>query len=289
MAYCFMRYPEGKAKAVTLSYDDGCVQDVRFLEAISRHGLKGTFNLNSARLLKGQSLTVQQARELVIGQGHEVAVHGDQHLSLGHVRAIDGIRDVLVCREQLEQTFGQIIRGMAYADSGVRSFTEGGCYQQVRTYLQDMGIVYARSLGGDNDQFRLPEDWYNWIPTAHHTNTKLEAYMEKFRALDVDAQRPCNRFPRLFYLWGHSYEFDNNDNWALAETVGKTLGGKADTWYATNIEIHDYVEAYRHLHRSADGRLFYNPGVIPVWFTVVKSMEEADLYCIQPGQTLEIQ
>lgn len=287
MPYFFMRYPEGKTKAVTLSYDDGCLQDVRFWETINRWGLKCTFNLNSARLLKGESLTVEQGFGL-LKDGHEIAVHGDQHLSLGHVRAVDGIRDILVCREQLERTFGCIIRGMAYANAGVRSFTEGGSSQQVQDYLQDLGIAYARGLGGDNDQFRLPENWYNWIPTCHHVNPRLGEYMEKFVALNVDELRLAHRWPRLFYLWGHSYEFDNDNNWELVDTIGEVLGGKEDIWYATNIQIYDYVHAYRNLHRSADGKRFYNPGLIPVWFVVSKSNQDQALYCIQPGQTIEI-
>ena len=43
----FMRFPEGKKKALTLSYDDGVQQDVRFLEILNKHGIKCTFNLNS--------------------------------------------------------------------------------------------------------------------------------------------------------------------------------------------------------------------------------------------------
>ena len=42
-----LRYPNGLAKALTLSYDDGVVEDIRLIEIMNRHGLKGTFNLNS--------------------------------------------------------------------------------------------------------------------------------------------------------------------------------------------------------------------------------------------------
>lgn len=43
----FMRFPEGRLKAVTLSYDDGMDQDIRLIEIMKKNGLKGTFNLNS--------------------------------------------------------------------------------------------------------------------------------------------------------------------------------------------------------------------------------------------------
>ena len=49
MKAIFMRYPGGKAKAVTFSYDDGVPQDKRLLELFNKYGLKATFNFNSVR------------------------------------------------------------------------------------------------------------------------------------------------------------------------------------------------------------------------------------------------
>ena len=45
-------------------------------------------------------------------------------------------------------------------------------------------------------------------------------------------------------FWGHSYEFDNNDNWEVIENFAEYIGGRDDVWYATNIEIYDYVKDY---------------------------------------------
>ena len=42
-----IRFPEGKTKAFTMSYDDGVVQDKRLIALMRSHGVKGTFNLNS--------------------------------------------------------------------------------------------------------------------------------------------------------------------------------------------------------------------------------------------------
>ena len=43
----FMRFPGGVRKALTLSYDDGVEQDIKFVGILDKHGLKCTFNLNS--------------------------------------------------------------------------------------------------------------------------------------------------------------------------------------------------------------------------------------------------
>ena len=283
MGYRFLRFPEGRGKAVTLSYDDGCVYDVKLAEIIDRYRLKCTFNLNSKSLLSnanGSRVTLEQARGFLLS-GHEIAVHGEKHKAPGLVSPLEGIRDVLYCREALEQTFGRIIRGMAYPDSGITRFVSGHKYEDVRNYLKDLGIAYSRTLGQDNDKFELPTDWYAWMPTAHHVNPLLDEYMNEFLAIDPDSGYTARRYPRLFYLWGHSYEFNNQNNWELLEHIGETLGGKDDIWYATNIEIYEYVTAYNSLIWSADGKQVYNPTLLSLWFA-----QDDRLYCITSGETL---
>ena len=85
----------------------------------------------------------------------------------------------------------------------------------------------------------------------------------------------------MFYLWGHSYEFDDNDNWDIIETFCKKIGGREDIWYATNIEIYDYVQAYESLVYSASADLVYNPSAVPVWINYNESVVkiEAGSYC----------
>ena len=43
----YMRFPGGKAKALTLSYDDGVRQDKKLIEIFNKNGIKGTFNIHS--------------------------------------------------------------------------------------------------------------------------------------------------------------------------------------------------------------------------------------------------
>ena len=42
MSGMFMRFPKGRAKALTLSYDDGTEQDIRLIRIMNQNGLKGT-------------------------------------------------------------------------------------------------------------------------------------------------------------------------------------------------------------------------------------------------------
>jgi len=282
--YRFLRFPGGKAKAVTLSYDDGCKHDIRFSEIISKYGLKCTFNLNNAGIENHSwSMSREEIIKNIIEKGHEIAVHGLGHKAEGTARPIEGIRDVLDCRLLLENAFGTIIRGMAYPDTGITYFANSATYEQIKNYLTELDIVYSRTLGDDNTSFALPQDWHSWMPTAHHTNPEIMEYIDKFLKLDLSPEvYHARRAPALFYMWGHSFEFNNSDNWELLEEISEKLAGHEEVWYATNIEIYDYVQAYNSLVFSADTKIIYNPTLIDVWFDI-----EGTLYCIKSGETLK--
>lgn len=280
MRYRFLRFPEGKFKAVTFSYDDGVRQDARLAEVFHRHGMKATFNINSAFFGDTNHLSVDEVKEHILDAGHEVAVHGHRHRAPGVVTTTDGIGDVLDCRRGLESAFGRIIRGMAYPDSGITRFTSDHTYEDVKSYLKMLGITYARTLGGDNDRFQLPEDWYRWMPTAHHDNREVLNYARRFAELREETCYSAHRFPRLFYLWGHSYEFDRANNWERIEEICDLLACHEDTWYATNGEICNYVKAFEALEFSADGTMVYNPTVQDVWMDV-----DGRLVCVKSGET----
>lgn len=276
----FLRFPEGKGKAFTLSYDDGCRSDIRLSDTITPYGLKCTFNINA----KSQ-LTDEELQTYVLDRGHEIAVHGEKHSAPGLLRPIEGIREMLNGRLVLEHKFHTIIRGCAYPDTGITKFLNGASYESIRHYMQDLDIVYARTLGGDNNDFMLPTDFLAWMPTAHHKNPAVLDYIDEFVAIDLSARGyHTRRMPRLFYLWGHSYEFDGDDNWNLLETICEKISGKDEIWYATNMEIYEYIKAYDSLVFSADSHMIYNPTLKTVWFDA-----DGKLYSIRPGETIEVE
>ena len=285
MKYVFMRYPEGKGKAATFSYDDGCQADKRLARIFTKHGVKATFNFNSLALSE-VNITDSELEEYFLSKGHEIAVHGEFHKANGTIRTIEGIREVLNCRLELEERCGRIIRGMAYPNSGIRLMTNLGTYEQIKQYLTELDIAYARSLGGDNNEFQLPVDFHNWIPSAHHKNPSILEYVDDFLAIDLKnpTMRPAIRYPRLLYVWGHAYEFDTDNNWELIEEICQKLTTDKDIWFATNIEFYDYVTAYKRLEYSADGKRIHNPSAITVWLDV-----GGVIHSIAPGETIKVE
>ena len=286
MRYVFPRFPDGKTKAVTFSYDDGLKADIRLARVLDSFGMKGSFNIYTAVLDSGMSnqLTSDEIKQHILAKGHEVAIHGHNHTGSGASHPITCIKEVLTSRERLEQTFETIIRGMAYPDTGITYFSNGNNYETVTSTLKALGVVYARTLRGDNNGFRLPEDWYAWMPTAHHNNPQLLSWVDEFVNLNVKALYPSMRFPRLLKIWGHSTEFDKNDNWDRLEDICSRLADKPDIWYATSIEIYEYMQAYGSLVFSADGKRIYNPTLKTVWFDV-----DGKLYSVESGKTIILQ
>ncbi len=288
MRYRYLRFPDGKIKAVTFSYDDGPIYDKRLAEIFDKYGVKGTFNLNTLHLKEetdanASRLGIKEVKECILDKGHEVAVHGEKHVAPASASPIDSIKEVLFGRMKLEDAFDRTIRGMAYPDTGILCEQNGNSAERVKNQLVDLGIVYSRTLAGDNDGFELPTDWYAWMPSAHHDNPHIFEYIDKFLAIDHTKAYCSSRRPKLFYIWGHSFEFERKNNWDRIEEICEKLSDKADTWYATNIEIYDYVRAYESLQISADGTRVYNPTQIKVWFDV-----DGVLFSVAPGEHIRV-
>ena len=284
--YRFLRFTEGKTKAVTFSYDDGSRCDMRLCDIFDRFGMKGTFNLNSSHVLDEERKTTIHLLEMknILERGHEIALHGYSHKATAALSPTEAVRETLDDRLELEGALGRIIRGMAYPDSGIKRPHNGNNYETVKGILKSLGVVYARALGNDNREFTLPTDFHAWYPTCHHDEPELFNLADRFLEMDVNHRYVADRFPRLFYVWGHSYEFDNKNNWDRIEQLCEKLSGKDDIWYATNIEIYDYVKAYESLIISADSKTFYNPTLYTVWFNVGGTD-----YSVGSGETLVIE
>ena len=74
--YCC--FPGGKHKALTMSYDDGRLEDRRLIEIFNRNGIRGTFHLNSG-LWAGDARRIQPEEIAELYRGHEVACHTATH------------------------------------------------------------------------------------------------------------------------------------------------------------------------------------------------------------------
>lgn len=244
-------YPNGLRKALTFSYDDGQIFDRRLAELFRQHGMKATFHLNSATLSRDSSNTTFVGVEELeqVYEGHEVACHGLQHRTPTTLSDQQLVQEILEDRKELEKLTGKFVQGMSYAF--------GNYDRDVIRIARSLGIKYSRTVKSTNNFFP-PEDFMEWHPTCHHSGNLLELG-ERFLNVSEWMELP------LMYVWGHSYEFGLSDDWSVIEQFCEKMEGKKDIWYATNMEIYEYIAAIRNLELSADGMSMYNPSAVSVW------------------------
>lgn len=222
-------------KAVTFSYDDGVTQDIRLVEILNRYNLKATFNLNSELLGKDGSLDILGKRILhnkiqpheitEVYKGHEIAVHTLTHPDMTEMPADEVIRQVEQDRLNLSELSGVEVIGMAYPGK------QPNYNSRIAQIIEDStGVKYARTTICSND-FSPQRDLYEFHPSVFHRDwERLYNLAEKFIEFE-----PKNE--KIFYIWGHSYEFDINDEWDDFEKFCKFISNRSDIFYGTNKEI----------------------------------------------------
>jgi peptidoglycan/xylan/chitin deacetylase (PgdA/CDA1 family) len=261
----FDLFPGGKIKALTMSYDDGTVDDRRLVEIFNRYGVRGTFHLNSGNVGKPGKVTPEEIPSLYAG--HEVSAHSVSHPHLTSVPTESVAVEMLEDRKALEQWVGYPVKGMSYP--------YGSFNDEVVAILPALGIEYARTVKAHGN-FSMPDDFLRWPATCHHRERLLE-----------HAQNFVNHTKRgkmaLLYVWGHSYEFDRNQNWELIEQFCQMVGNQDSIWYATNWEVMQYVKAVKSLQFTVLRDIVHNPSAISVWIGVGSEKVE-----IKPGETLKL-
>ena len=260
-------FPEGKQSAFTLSYDDGQIYDRKLVEMFNRYGLKGTFHLNSGTIgtknEQDEFLRWEELKELFAG--HEVACHGYTHPWFTQLTKSRLVEEILDDKRELEKAIGKPVRGMSYP-FGVYS-------DEICTVAENLGIEYSRTVNDTND-FPVPTDFMRWNPTCHH-NADVFKLTERF----------LNPMPymdlQLFYVLGHSFEFHRENNWDHMEKFCAAIAGHEEVWYATNIQIKEYLCAAKSLIASVDHDIVYNPSALPIWISVGEEQIQ-----IKPGETI---
>lgn len=260
-------FPQGKKKVLTFSYDDARTADRRLVALFHDYGIKGTFHINSGRLGKKGYLEPEEVASLYGGQ--EIACHGATHAFSDQLSRTQMVNELYQDRRVLEQISHRLITGLSYA--------YGTYDDRVLETCRSLGFEYARTITATGKYFP-PADFLQWNPTCHHNVALREPeIVEKFVGTTMNSHRP------LLYLWGHSYEFDNQNTWAAMERLLEKLAGHSDIWYATNIEYCRYISAVRNLMYSADEKTVYNPSAIPVWLLVSDA-----LICVKPAEVCNL-
>ncbi len=252
MKISFDRYKNGTKRALTFSYDDGHKHDRKLVEIFNKYGMHATFHLNSNNILNHGQWVLEPEEIGALFKGHEVSCHMPDHPHVTRIPHTAVAAQIIEDRRNLEAMCGYVVRGMSYPY---------GTYSvETAQILRTCGIEYSRTTNA-TEWFAPPDDFLMWHPTCHHANSKLTELFDRFA--DGSPYQPL----QVMNVWGHSFEFDMNNNWHIIENFCAHASGREDVWYATNIEICDYLNALRSLRVSADSNIIYNPTATDVWVT----------------------
>lgn len=264
-------YPNYSQKAITFSYDDGVSQDAQLIEIFKKYNLRATFNIIANWIGTG-SETMYAERY----KGFEVATHSNTHprMYVNDSSEIEGgytpmtleqcVAEFSTAQTRLKNVFGSAPRGGAwpYTAPYNRDF-----YQELLSDMQEMGIMYMRPTPTKSD-FDFPSNWMDWRANCHHDS--MESFANKFIALDTKNEL------KLFYVWGHAYEFDSDRDpentakvrWEKMDELCSKFADRDAYWSATNIEVYDYATAMEKAVIDYDKNTITNPTNVDLYFVV---------------------
>lgn len=228
-------YRYGKAKVFNVTYDDGVLQDVRFVELLNKYNLKGTFNLNSGLMENEFEWThesgcvvkrLSKAKVLSLYNGHEIASHTLTHPFMEGKTEDDIMYELKEDKKNLENLFGMEIKGFAIPFDYYSDLIE--------LCAKKSGFEYAR-ISEESLSFKPQTDYHRWKATVFHLDDSLEKLVQEFLSTDEELA--------LFQLVGHSYDLDTENMWDEIENIFSKISLQDDILPMTTIEIIDYLKA----------------------------------------------
>lgn len=264
-------YPNGKPKAFNVTYDDGVLQDIRFVELLNKYNLKGTFNLNSG-LMKNEFEWTHESGCIVkrlskdtalsLYDGHEIACHTLTHLYMDNLSEFEILHELQADKANLEKLFDRVIKGFAIPFDYYS--------EQIEKCVKESGFSYAR-ISEESHSFAPQTDYYKWKATVFHTDSELVNLTQQFLATDEELA--------LFQIVGHSYDLDIENLWDRIENIFIEISSQKDILPMPTIEIIEYLQAMD--KTEINESYIKNNSNISLWFS-----DNGNVYHLKPSEKL---
>lgn len=226
-------YPGGKKKAFNITYDDGVLQDERFVALLNKYGIKGTFNLNSQLMeeefswthpngMQVTRLSPERAKHLY--DGHEVASHTLTHPYMRDLPDAELYRQMKADKDNLEALFGREVKGFAvpfdYYDDRIAACAKA------------CGFAYARKSEFSGSVTPCT-DAYHWKTGIYHIDPGLTDFVAAFLNTEEELA--------VCQIVGHSYDLDAENLWGTMELICAAVSQCDDIWFCTNAELVEFL------------------------------------------------
>ena len=259
-------YPNGKSKAFNVSYDDGVLQDERFIKLLNTYNLKGTFNLNFG-LMENEFEWIHEtgcivkrlSKENVLSlyDGHEVASHTLTHPFMQEKTENEIMKELETDKKNLEKLFGRQIKGFAVPFDYYSELIE--------FCVKKCGFEYTR-ISEESLSFAPQTNYHRWKATVFHLDDSLEKLIEDFIQTNEELA--------LFQIAGHTYDFDTENMWDKIEAILKKISSQDNILPMTTIEIIDYLKAMEQAEITES--LIINHSEQTLWFLVDDVVHEVN-------------
>lgn len=217
-------------KIVSLSFDDGTIYDLRFIELLNKYKIRATLNLNSKLdnfvwYFGDTPIERLKLNEVVEKyDGHEVCSHSLTHPYFSSLSKEEIIRQVKEDCENLSKIFNRDINAFAFP---FHDQTE----EHIRILKENLNLNYIRYSYFEESY--LPKDRYHIPLNALYNDNDLYEKLEKFKNNDLDNS--------LFVIAGHSYEFEVRNEWDRIEDLLKYLSSNIDIVVLPLIDAIDVI------------------------------------------------
>jgi len=236
--------------AVTTSWDDGDILDIKLADLLDKYHIKGTFYIT--KNYRKQRLSNEQIKD--ISKRHEIGAHTLTHPDLCKISLEGKKEEINGSKKWLEDVLGHEVPMFCYPS--------GSYNEESIQVVKDSGFLGARTV--EFGRIDLSSNAYHMPTTlqvypmpfrkldAHHywwgellqpfyqrvpKLRKLGVPLSSFRSFEVVARATFDvalQSGAIFHLWGHSWEIEKYGMWNEFERVLQFIGNQKDCEYVTN-------------------------------------------------------
>lgn len=201
---------------LVLSFDDGPIQDKKFVELLNKYNIPATLNLNSGLedfvWYYNNEIPIKRIKfieNLHLYDNHEIASHTINHPCLTNLDEQELIHQVGDDAEYLSKIFNREITSFAVP------FTS--CDEREIDIIKNKTCIKAIRLSKftDKHDFSVPADNYHFMCNAYYNNPDIYEHILEFSKNTLDKS--------IFIIVGHSYEFDVLNEWDKIENLLKYI------------------------------------------------------------------
>lgn len=251
-------YPKGRPKAFNVSYDDGVLQDIKFVDLLNQYKIKGTFNLNSHLMATEfewtheSGLVIKRLSRKIASNlysGHEVASHTLTHPYMDSLTENKIIHELQTDKDNLEKLFGLKIKGFAVPFDFYSELIE--------ECVKKCGFEYAR-ISEETHSYTPTTDFYKLKAGIFHLDPILDSYIDDFLSTKEELA--------FCQIAGHSYDLDTENMWDRLEDIFKKVRADNSILPMTTIEFVEYIKAMNHAEITEN--YIKNNSNISLWFSI---------------------